>query len=77
MIVGSLLSLAAAIVIPIRLPTKEAASTVAMLGGCHGYVHGVEVGSGQALWFGLGALVSAGLLLLTGVVTGLAVARSR
>lgn len=72
LILASLVSLAAALLVPLRLPTREAVSTVAMFGGCHGYIHGVEVGSEQAMWFGLGALASAALLLASGVVVGLA-----
>ena len=70
-LLGSLLSFVAAILLPIRLPTREAISTVAMVGGCHGYLHGHEVGWGAALWFGLGFLVAAALLLAVGVLVGL------
>jgi urease accessory protein len=72
LILASLVSLAAALLTPLRLPTRESMSTVAMIGGCHGYIHGVEIGSEQAMWFGLGALASAAALLASGVAVGLA-----
>ena len=75
-VLGSLLSFVAAILIPIRLPTREAVSTVAMIGGCHGYLHGHEVGSGMAGWFGLGALIGAAALLAAGAAVGLAAPRA-
>ena len=75
-VLGSLLSFVAAILIPIRLPTREAVSTVAMIGGCHGYLHGHEVGSEMAGWFGLGALIGAAALLTAGAAVGLAAPRA-
>jgi urease accessory protein len=75
-ILGSILSFVAAILIPVRLPTREAVTTLAMIGGCHGYVHGHEVGGGAAAWFGLGALVGAAVLLAAGAVVGLAAPRA-
>jgi urease accessory protein len=70
-ILGSLLSFVAAMLIPIRLPLREAVSSVAMIGGCHGYVHAHEVGSAMAPWFGLGAIIGAAALLAAGVAAGL------
>ncbi len=75
-VLGSLLSFAAAVVIPIRIPTSEAVTTLAMIGGCHGYLHGGEVGVATAdWWFGLGALLAAGGLVTAGVAVGLTTSR--
>ena len=50
-----------AIAMPLRLSLREATNTVLMLGGCHGFVHGLDVGRSRSLWFGLGAAVTAPL----------------
>jgi len=76
LVIASLLLLAAALLAPVRLPAREAMSAVALTGGCHGYIHGVEVGSEQALWFGFGALLSATALLASGAAVGLASSRA-
>jgi urease accessory protein len=59
-----------AIVMPLRLSLREATSTVLMLGGCHGFVHGLDVDTSRSLWFGLGAAVTAAVLLAVGVLVG-------
>ncbi len=75
-IVGSILSFVAAFLIPIRIPTSEAVTTVAMIGGCHGSVHASEVGATAAAgWFGVGALLTASGLTAAGVAVGLATPR--
>lgn len=76
LIVGSLLLIAGALALPVRLPMREAASTVALFGGCHGYVHGLEAGRAMPVWFGLGALATAVALLALGVLAGLAARRN-
>jgi urease accessory protein len=76
LIVGSLLLIAGALTLSIRLPTREAASTVAVFGGCHGYVHGLEAGRAMPVWFGFGSLTSAVVLLALGVLVGLAATRT-
>lgn len=75
LLVASLLLLVGAAVVPVRLPLPEAASAVALIGGCHGYVHGLEIGGAPALWFGLGVLLSAAALVATGAAVGRVVAR--
>ncbi|EYD76379.1 hypothetical protein Rumeso_02043 [Rubellimicrobium mesophilum DSM 19309] len=77
LIMGSLLLLAGAITFPIRLPLREAVSTMAMFGSCHGYVHGLEAGLEMPGWFGLGSIMTATALLSLGVIVGLTVAQSR
>lgn len=67
LILGSLLLIAGALVVPLRLPMREAASTVAMFGGCHGYVHGLEAGPDLQLLHGLGAVSASAVLLALGV----------
>ena len=59
-----------AIVMPLRMSLREAASTVLMLGGCHGFVHELDLDTSRSLWFGLGAAVAAGAFLAVGVLVG-------
>jgi urease accessory protein len=75
LVVVSLLLLIGAALVPLRLSLPEALSMVALMGGCHGYVHGLEVGAGPVLWFGLGALIGAAALMATGAALGRVVAR--
>lgn len=75
LVVASLLLLIGAALVPLRLPLREATGTVALMGGCHGYVHGLEMGAAPVLWFGLGVLASSAALASVGVVLGRAVAR--
>lgn len=75
LVVASLLLLIGAALVPLRLPLREATGTVALMGGCHGYVHGLEMGTAPALWFGLGVLASSAALASLGVALGRAVAR--
>lgn len=70
LVVASLLLLIGAALIPVRLPLREMASTVALMGGCHGYAHGLEVSAAPALWFGLGVLVSSAALAVAGAALG-------
>lgn len=75
LVVVSLLLLIGAALVPLRLPLRETAGTVALIGGCHGYVHGLEMGAAPALWFGLGVLASSAALASVGVALGRAVVR--
>jgi urease accessory protein len=67
LILGSLLLIAGALVVPLRLPMREAAGTVAMFGGCHGYVHRLEAVSDVPLLQGLGVMSASAVLLVLGV----------
>lgn len=69
--------IAAALILPVRLPPKETVSTVALMGGCHGYVHGVELGQADPLGFSLGFMVASVALLAAGLAVGLASIRLR
>jgi len=73
--IASLVIVAAAVVALTRLPLREAISTVLLFGTCHGYVHGLEVGLAQILWFGLGSMLTSAAVLLLGLVVGLAAPR--
>jgi urease accessory protein len=75
LLVASLLLLVGAALVPVRLPLPEVACLVALMGGCHGYVHGLEIGGAPALWFGLGVLFTAAALIAVGVGMGRWVAR--
>jgi urease accessory protein len=66
-ILGSLLSFVTAVLVPIRLPTMEAARTVAMIGGCHGYDAWLGGGLSVGGVVRLGALLAAAVLLAAGV----------
>jgi urease accessory protein len=66
----SLLLLIGTALVPVRLPLPHAASSVGLMGGCHGYLHALELGAGPAHWFGLGALLSAAVLAGTGAALG-------
>lgn len=73
LVIGSVLLVGMGLLIPISLSVREATSMAAMVGGCHGYVHWLEVGTADAIWFGLGSVVTAVILMAVGV----AVARSQ
>jgi urease accessory protein len=70
LVVASILLLVGAVLVPVRLPLPSAASMAVLMGGCHGYLHALEVGAGPALWFGLGALIGAAALAGTGAALG-------
>ncbi|EYD77529.1 hypothetical protein Rumeso_00877 [Rubellimicrobium mesophilum DSM 19309] len=76
LVLASVGLLVGAALVPVRLPPREALSTVVLMGVCHGVLHGEEVGAASALWFGLGALVSAAVLAVAGVALGRVVARA-
>ncbi len=67
LVIGSMLLVAAALAVPMSLPPREAMSTVAMFGGCHGYLHWSEVGSAEVNWFGFGSFVMTAALMAMGV----------
>ena len=67
LVIGSMLLVGVSILIPIDLSVREATGGVAMFGGCHGYLHWLEVGSAESLWFGLGSVVTAAALMAAGV----------
>ena len=75
LVMASLLLLIGAALVPLRLPLREATGMVALMGGCHGYVHGLEASAAPLLWFGLGVLISSGALASLGVALGRAVVR--
>ena len=70
-----MLLVAAALVGPVHLPLREVTTTVAMFGGCHGYLHWLEVGTAEVLWWGAGAAVAPVGLMALGMVVSLALAR--
>lgn len=76
LVVGSLLLIAGVLAFPVKMPMPEAASTVAMFGGCHGYVHGLEQGRDGPVWFEVGSLAMAAALLALGVLAGLVATRT-
>ena len=67
LVIGSMLLVAAALAVPMNLPPREATSTVAMIGGCHGYLHWSEVSPAQVISFGFGSFVTAAALMAMGV----------
>lgn len=69
--------IAATLILPVRLPLREALYTLALMGGCHGYVHGVELGNAEPWAFTLGFLISAIALLTAGLTVGLSLTRDR
>lgn len=76
--------IALALVARFDLPFREAVSSVALMGGCHGYLHSThsgDLGSGlggtTALWFSAGTLASAMVLLGLGVAVGVTSAHHR
>ncbi len=75
LVMASLLLLIGAALVPLRLPLREATGMVTLMGGCHGYVHGLEASATPLLWFGLGVLISSGALASLGVALGRAVVR--
>jgi urease accessory protein len=76
LVIGSMLLVAAALVVPIRLPHREITTTVAMIGGCHGYLHWLEIGPSEVLWWGVGAATASAGLMSIGVVVALALPRT-
>ena len=67
LVIGSVLLVGVGLMVRVSLPQRDATSMAAMIGGCHGYLHRLEVGPAEALWFGLGAVVTAGALMTVGV----------
>ena len=68
---GSVLLVGVGLMGSVNLPLREATSMAAMIGGCHGYLHRLEVGTAEAVWFGLGAVVTAGALMTVGVAVAM------
>ena len=77
LVIGSMLLVAAALVVLIRLPQREITTTVGMIGGCHGYLHWLEIGSSEVLWWGVGAATASAGLMAIGMVVALALPRTR
>ncbi len=66
----SLVPLAAAILTPIRLATRDAVTTMMVFGGLHGHLLGAETAQEATVWHGLGVMTSAAMALLMGVGLG-------
>ena len=67
----SALALGAAVAVRLRLPFAAAAAIVAVFAIFHGYAHGVELPTAaNPLAFGIGFVVSTGLLHLCGIAIG-------
>ena len=71
----SLVPLAAALLTPIRLATRDAVTTMMVFGGLYGHLLGVEAAPNSAFWVGLGVMTAAIVLLGVGASVGFALSR--
>ncbi|MFP5076767.1 HupE/UreJ family protein [Rhizobium sp. YIM 134829] len=74
-ILASIVALGLLVAMAVRLPVAAAAGVVAVFALFHGAAHGGELGSADALAFGLGFVVTTAALHLAGIGAGLALAR--
>ena len=66
LVIGSVLLVGMGLMFPISLPLRDAISMAVLIGACHGYLHRLEVGTAEVIWFGLGSVVSAAALMAVG-----------
>lgn len=74
-ILASIVALGLMVAMAVRLPVAAAAGVVAVFALFHGAAHGGELGSADALAFGLGFVATTAALHLAGIGLGLALAR--